>query len=192
MTSASTQWYNEGTTNSTSSYSYITTKWQGSSTTTYNTLVPYYTRYEPIALCSSITARSHESESERQKRLEKEKEENIKREKERENATKKARELLMEYLDEQNRAKLLQNEPVELESNLFKDVKYLIPISYAKIKAIKKDKVISELCISVKGGDLPLEDIVLTKLLNLKNDEESTIRTAKHYNVRENLITQLS
>lgn len=105
----------------------------------------------------------------------------------------KARLLLLEYLDNENRQRLLDKKPLEVPSRLFEDIKYHIPISNGKIKAWKENKVVTELCLAVrKSGCLPTDDIVLTKLLHVINDEENMLRTANHFGVKENLLTRLS
>lgn len=108
-------------------------------------------------------------------------------------AAKKARELLSEYLCDENRKRLLDKKPLEISSRLFDDVKYQIPIQYGRIKALKNGKIITELCISVKEHEpLPVEDVLLTKLLHVMHDEENMLRTANHYNKQENLLARLN
>ncbi len=112
---------------------------------------------------------------------------------EKEDAEKKARELLLECLDIENVKKLKNKEPLEVSSKLFGDIKYQIPVSNGRIKALKDGKIISELCLSVKeSGCWPMDDIVLTKLLYVTHDEENMIRVANHYNVNENLLARLN
>lgn len=108
-------------------------------------------------------------------------------------AKEKAKNLLLEYLDDDNKQRFLANKPLEIVSNIFENIKYQIPISkIGRIKAWKENKIISELCILVKEGEpLPLEDVILTKLLYVINDEENVLRTANHSNVQENLLSGL-
>lgn len=70
-------------------------------------------------------------------------------EEEERNAKEKARILLLEHLDEENKLRFLDNKPLEIPSKLFKDITYQIPISYGRIKALKDKKIITELCVSV-------------------------------------------
>lgn len=110
-----------------------------------------------------------------------------------EEAARKARLLLAEYLDNENMQRLLGGRPLEIPSRLFGDIKYHIPISNDRIKAWKENKVVTELCLAVKGsGYLPTDDIVLTKLLHVLHDEENMLRTANHFNKYENLLTRLN
>ncbi len=113
---------------------------------------------------------------------------------EEEKATERAKTLLLEYLDEENKQKFLDKKHLEVASKLFKDVKYHIPLSkLGRIKAWKEDKVITELCLLVKETEqLPTEDIVLTKLLYVNNDEKNMLKTANHSNVKENLLAELN
>lgn len=106
-------------------------------------------------------------------------------------AKEKARILLLEYLDDENKRRISDNKPLEIASKLFNDIKYHIPISHDRIEAWKDNKVIEELCLSVKACDLPLDDIILTKLLHVIHDEENVLRTAQHWQVKENLLARL-
>ncbi len=121
-------------------------------------------------------------------------EENAKRiRKETEEAKKKARLLLLECLDEDNSKRLINGEHLEVQSRLFKDIKYHIPISNGRIKALKGDNIVSELCVSIRETSyFPTDDIVLTKLLYTLYDEENMIRKANHFNVSENLLAMLN
>ena len=109
-------------------------------------------------------------------------------------ATERAKNLLLEYLDEDNKQKFLDNKHLEIESKLFKDVRYHIPLSkLGRIKAWKDNNVVTELCLLVKEVEqLPTEDIVLTKLLHVMNDEVNMLKTANHSNVKENLLAELN
>jgi len=109
-------------------------------------------------------------------------------------AQEKARKLLLEYLDQDNRQKYLEKKPIEVASMLFSDIKYQIPISKLdRILALKDDKIVSRLCLVVKESEqIPLEDVILTKLLNILNDEEFALRTANHSSVQENLLARLN
>jgi len=110
-----------------------------------------------------------------------------------EEAARKARLLLTEYLDYENMQRLLNKEPLEVPSRLFEDIKYQIPISNDRIKALKENKVITELCLAVKeSGCLPMDDIILTKLLYILHDEDNMLRTANHFNKQENLLARLN
>lgn len=109
-------------------------------------------------------------------------------------ATERAKNLLLEYLDEDNKQKFLDKKHLEISSKLFNDVKYHIPLSkLGRIKAWKENSVITELCLLVKEVEqLPVEDVVLTKLLHVMNDETNMLKTANHSNVKENLLTGLN
>lgn len=106
----------------------------------------------------------------------------------------KARKLLLEYLDHDNKQKYLEKKPIEIGSKLFNDIIYQIPISkFDKICALKEGKIVSRLCLVVKEPEqVPLEDVILTKLLHLLHDEECVLRTANHFNVQENLLARLN
>ena len=109
-------------------------------------------------------------------------------------ATERAKSLLLEYLDEENKQKFLDKKHLEIGSKLFKDIKYHIPLSkLGRIKAWKDNRVITELCLLVKETEqLPIEDVVLTKLLHVMNDETNMLKTANHSNVKENLLSGLN
>ena len=108
-------------------------------------------------------------------------------------AEEKARSLLLEYVDNENRQRLLDKKPLEIPSRLFGDVKYQIPILGGRIKALKENKIITELCLTLSTPELlPSDDIVLTKLLHTLHDEENMLRTAKHWNVKEDLMARLN
>lgn len=108
-------------------------------------------------------------------------------------AEEKARLLLLEYLDNENRQRLFDRKPLEVPSRLFGDIIYHIPISNGRIKAWKENKVVTELCLSVReSGCLPTDDIILTKLLHVLHDEENMLRTANHFDTKENLLARLN
>lgn len=108
-------------------------------------------------------------------------------------AEEKARLLLLECLDHENKQRLLNRKPLEVSSRLFGDIKYQIPISNGRIKAWKEDKIVTELCLTVReSGCLPTDDVVLTKLLHVLHDEENMLRTANHFDIKENLLARLS
>ena len=105
----------------------------------------------------------------------------------------KARILLLEYLDNENIQRLLDRKPLEVPSRLFGDIKYHIPISNGRIKAWKEDKIVTELCLAVReSGCLPTDDIILTKLLHIVHDEENMLRTANHFDKKEDLLARLN
>lgn len=150
--------------------------------------VPYSTQYKSIQ--DTVIHKPSEQELLRQR------EADAKAKKEREamaNAERKARVLLSEYLDSENRQRLIDKQPLEIPSSLFEDIKYQIPISYDRIKALKENKIITELCLSVKTPEsLPMGDVILTKLLYVTHDEENMLRTANHVNRQENLLARLN
>lgn len=105
----------------------------------------------------------------------------------------KARLLLLEYLNNENKQRLLDKKPLEVSSRLFRDIRYHIPISNGRIKAWKENKVVTELCLAVRESErLPTYDIVLTKLLHVLHDEENMLRTANHFDAKENLLARLN
>jgi len=104
-----------------------------------------------------------------------------------------ARRLLLEYLDEKNRKNFTDEKPLEVESGIHSGVKYHIPHYDGRIKAWKGDKVVSELCLQVRAPEwIPHEDKLLAKLLYLRSDEATALRTANHFNIKENLLEGLS
>lgn len=109
-------------------------------------------------------------------------------------ATERAKTLLLEYLDEENKQKFYDKKHLEISSKLFNHVKYHIPLSkLGRIKAWKDNTVITELCLHVKEVEkLPIEDVILTKLLHVLHDEGNMLKTANHFNVKENLLTGLN
>lgn len=106
----------------------------------------------------------------------------------------RAKALLLEYLDNENKQRLLDNKPLEIASKLFKNIKYHIPISkIGKIEAFKENKVVTKLCLIVKETEsLPVEDVVLTKLLHTLNDEGNMLKIANHSSVQEDLLAGLN
>ncbi len=109
-------------------------------------------------------------------------------------AKERAKALLLEYLDNENKQRLLDDKPLEIASKLFSGIKYHIPISrMGKIEAFKENKVVTRLCLLVKETEsLPIEDVVLTKLLHTLNDEGNMLKTANHSSVQENLLAGLN
>lgn len=100
--------------------------------------------------------------------------------------------LLFEYLDEKNRKNLTEEKPLEVESGIHRGLKYQIPYYDGRIKACKGDNIVSELCLQVRAPEwLPREDKLLTKLLYLQNDEALALRTANHFEMKENLMEGL-
>lgn len=114
------------------------------------------------------------------------------RRKAREEAREKAKILLLECLDNENKKRYLDEKPLEVASGLFGDIRYHIPISHGRIKALKEGNIVSELCLLVKHSELPLEDVLLTKLLYTLYDEKNMIKTANHSNIKENLLARLN
>ncbi len=121
----------------------------------------------------------------------------LKRNPEEINAKRKARDLaiklLLEYLDPDNKLRYIEDRPIEINSKLFGDIKYQIPVSskYDKISAIKDEKIVSKLCLIVKEFDkIPLEDVILTKFLYVMHDEENVLKTANHTSIIENLLNR--
>ncbi len=104
-----------------------------------------------------------------------------------------ARRLLMEYLDENNRKNFSEQKPLEVESGIYHGLKYRIPHYDGRIKACKGDNVVSELCLQVRAPEwLPREDKLLAKLLYMQNDEAQALRTANHFEIKENLLEGLN
>lgn len=109
-------------------------------------------------------------------------------------ATERAKTMLLEYLDDDNKQKFLDKKHLEISSKLFSGIKYHIPLSkLGRIKTWKDNIVITELCLLVKEVEqLPTEDVLLTKLLHVMNDEVNMLKTANHFNVKENLLAGLN
>ena len=104
-------------------------------------------------------------------------------------ASQLAKRLLLEYLNEKNRKKFTEEKPIEIESGIHQGIKYHIPHHDGRIKALKGDKVVSELCLIVKAPEwIPSEDKLLAKLLFFQSDEALALRTANHFNQKENLL----
>ena len=187
-------YYQEGTTaagtlyNNWNYFSYMSTGQYANVDMGTGYISPHFTRYESRQ--EAVIHKPSEQELLRQR------EADAKAKKEREemaNAERKARVLLSEYLDYENRQRLIDKQPLEIPSGLFEDIKYQIPISYDRIKALKENKIITELCLSVKTSEsLPMDDIILTKLLHVIHDEENMLRTANHVNRQENLLARLN
>ena len=191
--------------NSTTSYSNRTnytayfndkTNWDYYSTTgtTSSTYLPYIGIYIKPQVIREVKPSKEELLRREEERL-KAVEEAKKAREEAEEAARKARVLLTEYLDDENLQRLLNKQPLEVSSGLFSDVKYHIPISnYGRIKALKNDKIITELCLAVQDSrNLPTDDIILAKMLHVLHDEENMLRTANHFNNKdENLLRRLN
>lgn len=108
-------------------------------------------------------------------------------------ASQLAKRLLLEYLDEKNRKNFEAEKPLEVESGIHAGIKYQIPHHDGRIKAWKGDKVVSELCLQVRAPEwIPHEDKLLAKLLYLRCDEAAALRTANHFNQKENLLRGLN
>lgn len=108
--------------------------------------------------------------------------------------TERAKNLLLQHLDNENKQRYIEKKPLEIVSKLFENIKYHVPISkLGRIKAWKESKVITELCLLVREGEhLPVEDVILTKLLYILHDERNMLKTANHSNVEENLLAGLN
>lgn len=118
---------------------------------------------------------------------------NERQKKEEAEASELAKRLLFEYLDENNRNNFTEKKPLEVESGIHPGVKYQIPYYDGRIKAQRGDKVVSELCLQVKAPEwIPREDTLLAKLLYLRSDEATALRTANHFYIKENLLGELS
>ena len=108
-------------------------------------------------------------------------------------AEQRAKALLLEYLDDENKKRYKELKPIEISSKIFTDIKYNIPISKTeRIKALKDGKIVDRLCLTVRESDLPLEDIILTKILHALFNEEEMIRIANHSPHDDNLLTMLN
>lgn len=191
-------------------FTYYTDAYQDNGTAIQNTTspgeIPYwqpYTTY-PNRITNEIRQQqsqlsppkplSPEEERAREEARVKAREVAEKAEKERKIAEEKAKVLLLEHLDDVNKQKYNDKKPLEITSRLFSDIIYQIPISrIGRIRALKENQVISELCLLVNGGQgLPTDDVVLTKLLYTKHDEENMLRTANHSSVKESLLARLN
>lgn len=180
-------WYYNTSTADSTAYTGIDSMWNNTTATTTATAttIPSWQTY------TIPSRRELQPESDFERRERELREEAIaERKKE---AVERAKDLLLEYLDSENRQRYLDRKPLEVKSKIFSGVKYHIPISYDRVKAWKQGRVVSELCLRVRAPEpMPLEDILLAKLLLLENDEAEVLRTANHFNVQENLLAGLS
>ncbi len=159
----------------------------------------YYTYQEiPIPPLDPEAVRRHELQEQRREPLERWRKAALTKLRERQKqeeaeASECARRLLMEYLDEKNRKNLTEEKPLEVESGIHQGIKYQIPYYDGRIKACKGDNVVSELCLQVRAPEwLPREDKLLAKLLYLQNDEAQALKTANHFEIKENLLEGLN
>lgn len=133
-----------------------------------------------------------ESERARQEIIDKQ----ARREKEKQLASERARSLLLEFLDEENKQKLLTKQNLEILSGIFPDITYFISTTKKDelIKAINNERgEVDRLCLVVSEIDednqdnwLPVEDIILSKVLYLLNAEEDFLRIARHHGNSDN------
>lgn len=117
---------------------------------------------------------------------------------ERQLASERAKSLLLEFLDEENKQRLFGKQNLEILSALFPDITYIIPTTEKNemVKAINKQKgdvEIDRLCLTVSEIDednqdnwLPIEDVILSKVLYLLNAEEDFLRIARHHSRSDN------
>lgn len=125
---------------------------------------------------------------------------------ERQLASEQARNLLLEFLDEENKQRLFDKRNLEILSKLFPDITYIVSTSEKNemVKAINKqrgDIEVDRLCLIVSEIDedgeynwLPIEDVILSIVLYLLNAEEDFLRIAHHHsrsNNHENLCARL-
>ena len=161
--------------------------------------INYYDYSEiPVPLPDPEAIRRHELQERRREPLERWRGVSLIKLRERQkqeeaDASECARRLLMEYLDEKNRKNLTEEKPLEVESGIHRGLKYQIPYYDGRIKACKGDNIVSELCLQVRAPEwLPREDKLLAKLLYLQGDEVHALRTANHFNMKENLLEGLN
>lgn len=159
----------------------------------------YYNYSEiPVPLPDPETIWRHELQERRREPLERWREGALIKLRERQKqedaeASECARRLLMEYLDEKNRKNLTMEKPIEVESGIHRGLKYQIPYYDGRIKAYREDNVVSELCMQVRASEwLPREDKLLARLLYIQNDEAQALRTANHFEIKENLLEGLN
>lgn len=198
-----TQYYIPTTTNSiyTNNTTTVTNDyfrdWANSTTGTGTTYTPYWQTYT-VPYDDGFTGRQapyhqivQDLNIEPQQQIPQKSPEQIKEENE---ASERAKTLLLEYLDEDNKRKFLDKKRLEISSRLFGGVKYHIPLSkVGRIKVWKDDNMVTELCLLVKETEqLPAEDVLLTKLLHILHDEKNMLKTAHHFNVKENLLLWLN
>lgn len=127
-------------------------------------------------------------------RSQRELEEELRRQEEIAIARETAKALLMEYLDDNNKEKLNNNNPIEITSRMFHDIIYQIPINkMGNIRAIKENRVIDKLCLIVNAPELPVEDVLLAKILHIRHNEEEMLRIANHNTPEdgENLLERI-
>ncbi len=198
MIDANSSWYTSAAT--TTAGGYIDwTQMATAGTAGYSLQTNYYTYQEiPAPPLYPEVIRRHELQERRREPLERWRKVALTRLSERQKqeeaeASECARRLLMEYLDEKNRKNLTSEKPLEVESGIHQGIKYRIPYYDGRIKACKGDNVVSELCLQVSASEwIPREDKLLAKLLYLQNDEAHALKTANHFEIKENLLEGLN
>lgn len=200
MTTANSSWYMSATT-TTVAGDY--TDWMQTATAWTIGIGQLQTNYYdyseiPVPLPDPEAIRRHEIQ-ERRRELERWRDAALSKLKERQQkkedaeASECAKRLLFEYLDEKNRKNLEEEKPLEVESGIHQGIKYQIPYYDGRIKACRGDNVVSELCLQVRAPEwIPREDKLLAKLLYLRNDEVQALRTANHFEIKENLLEGLN
>jgi hypothetical protein len=192
-TASSTSWINSGYTNTTSTggFDYY---YQGTTTagdyTFIRPIASYYREYESVPAYKPPTPEEMQRAIDldhmlaEKRRLDHQ---------EREEASRKARILLIDYADDENKERLQLGQPfIEVRSTKFKGVKYKIPVeSNERIKACRGNNVITELCLTVADHGMPTDDAVLTKMLHAMHDEENMLAVSNHFNQKENLKPRL-
>jgi len=158
--------------------------WTGSagSTTTADTCA-YYPNNSTASASDTATAwiiiyhtEVAPTEEELRARLEREREYR----KQQELATKRAEELLKEYIGLAAFGKLYEVGYIEVDSRRYKGRKYRVPDA-GFIEVIDKDgQVIDRLCIHPRV-QCPLADQILSKIVLLELDEEYVLDTANHH-----------
>ena len=98
-------------------------------------------------------------------------------------ASEKAYRLLLTYLDDNNKNHVLCDEPIVLNSNIYKNISYIIPI-WGHIDVLKHNVKVAELCLSISEKRLPKADILLSRYLALQYNESESLYLANHYNLK--------
>lgn len=106
-----------------------------------------------------------------------------------------ARALLLKHLNRDNRKRYFNDEPIEIISKIFDDIVYKIHLrKHAQICAHnREDIVVDELCVEVDETEiLPVDDVVLTKLLHVLYNEENMLKTAVHTSNIDDLLIRMN
>lgn len=113
------------------------------------------------------------------KRLDKKEQERLKK------ANAKADRLLKSWLSDAEYNYLMEDGQLEIPSKSEEDVIYIVKKqANAKVKKLKKGKPVCELCLTV-GDGVPDGDVLLSKILMIKTDEEKFLTTANKWAIQD-------